>query len=182
MRPPGRRCVEKVGRPGARLVPAAPVLDSSDHKGAACPAGKEVPVHRVRLLTLLALLGVLLSAAPAYALQDCDGLSSGDTSDDVTRVGNIFLGTSDDDTIVGTSESDVINAGDGDDLICGRDGDDIINAEGGDDRVFGGDGNDILNGGPGENFLRGGDGSDIVNGGGSDADCSGGSDPDIVNC
>jgi Ca2+-binding RTX toxin-like protein len=139
-------------------------------------------MHQVRLLGLLALLGVLLSVAPAYAAQDCDELSTDDTSDNVSRVGNIFLGTPEDDTIVGTSDSDVINAGDGDDLICGRDGDDVINAEGGDDRVYGGAGNDILNGGPGENRLRGGPGNDIVNGGGDDEDCSGGPDADIVNC
>jgi Ca2+-binding RTX toxin-like protein len=140
-----------------------------------------VTVQRILTLSLLALLAAMLSPAPTHADKDCSDFSSGHTSDGVTRIGNIFIGTSDSDTIIGTDGDDIINAGGDDDFICGRGGNDIINAGDGDDTVFGGDGNDIMNGGPGDDLLRGEDGHDIINGDGND-DCSGGSDDDIVNC
>jgi VCBS repeat-containing protein len=61
-----------------------------------------------------------------------------------------------DETIKGTSGSDVISGGSGDDYLQGRAGADILD---------GGDGDDQLHGDAGDDFLRGGAGNDLLHGG-----------------
>jgi len=79
-----------------------------------------------------------------------------------------------DDVILGTHDSDVIDALDGDDTICalgGRDhimggpGSDLIYAGGGHDVVHGGADNDTMYGQPGADEMRGGGGDDRMFGG-----------------
>jgi VCBS repeat-containing protein len=60
----------------------------------------------------------------------------------------------------GTSGDDEINGSDDSEVLMSLDGDDIINAGGGDDIVLGQDGNDTLDGGDGNDMLYGGDGND----------------------
>lgn len=75
------------------------------------------------------------------------------------------------ETIVGTSGSDDLDAGDGRDAVLGSYGNDTIKGGQGADHLFGDDGNDNLYGGRGgdtlvgglgANFLDGGDGSDVA--------------------
>lgn len=72
-------------------------------------------------------------------------------------------------TIVGTSEGETLTGTSGNDVICGLAGADTINAGGGNDVVFGGLGSDTINGAAGIDSLLGGDGGDTINGG-ADAD------------
>ena len=76
----------------------------------------------------------------------------------------VFIGWGDEptgltDVIMGTSDHDTINAGNGDDRVCGRDGDDTIT---------GGSGNDIIDGGDDRDRLLGNGGADTIYGGGHD--------------
>ncbi len=69
------------------------------------------------------------------------------------------------DVIIGSEESDNIDARGGDDLICGNGGDDSILAGPGRDLVWGGDGDDTISGGRGADLLVAGEGNDAVRGG-----------------
>lgn len=81
----------------------------------------------------------------------------------------VFLGTSGNDSIVGTTKDDVMIGKGGDDTLNGGDdpsGDDVIDGGPGNDNLFGeGDvvkgGNDVLIGGQGNDALHGGPGADI---------------------
>ena len=107
-------------------------------------------------------------------------------------------GTSGNDTLTGTSRSDVICGfggndtlvgGDGNDLLFGGSGNDSISGGGGADIAGGGWGNDTINGGAGLDILRGGSGDDTLNGdagndllegtGGADT-LNGGADADLL--
>ena len=88
-----------------------------------------------------------------------------------------FIGTKNDDVLVGGSGDDVIRGLGGNDDLSGRsgndrmtgdDGDDILNGGNGSDRLDGGDGADELDGGKGNDRLIGGDGNDILDGGNGD--------------
>jgi RTX calcium-binding nonapeptide repeat (4 copies) len=94
------------------------------------------------------------------------------------RAGNLCVGTTGDDTLTGTANSDEILGRDGGDLIKGRGakdqlsgelGNDEIRAGGGADDVFGNRGNETIDGGgtpqPG---IIGGGGPDGLNGGAGD--------------
>jgi VCBS repeat-containing protein len=71
--------------------------------------------------------------------------------------------------IIGNNSNNTINGTSGSDLILGNGGNDIINAGAGHDWVFAGSGNDIVNGGDGNDVLFGETGNDTLNGGrGSD--------------
>lgn len=78
-----------------------------------------------------------------------------------------IIGSSDDDTIIGSPLPDLIDAGQGDDDIFGLSGADIINADIGDDVIRGGTGNDIIDAGPNLDQLdwAPGDGDDTFDGG-----------------
>lgn len=74
-------------------------------------------------------------------------------------------GTGGDDAILGTSDGDSFQGGDGNDLLLGEGGDDDLAGNSGDDTLYGGDGNDILSGNSGADDLFGGDGDDTLLGG-----------------
>ena len=67
-----------------------------------------------------------------------------------------FKGTTFDDNIFGTSDTDQ--------YLSGLAGNDLISGNAGGDWIFGGDGNDTLNGGADDDELRGEAGNDIING------------------
>ncbi len=79
-------------------------------------------------------------------------------------------GTKESDNILGLAGNDKIRGGRGRDILLGGSGDDILKGNRGDDYLLGGSGNDILVGGRGDdvlnggadyNYLRGGYGQDI---------------------
>ena len=67
-----------------------------------------------------------------------------------------------DDTIYGSDDYDVLDAGSGDDTIHGGAGNDILVGESGDDTLYGGAGVDTIIGGTGDDTLYGGDGNDVL--------------------
>jgi len=86
----------------------------------------------------------------------------------VYTVNNLFVGTSNTDSITGTSGNDIlygnagndsIYAGAGNDTLWGGAGDDFLNSEAGNDIIYGGDGNDYM-GGLNEDTAYGGLGDD----------------------
>ena len=94
------------------------------------------------------------------------------------RAGNLCVGTTGDDTLTGTANSDEILGRDGGDLIKGRGakdqlsgelGNDEIRAGGGADDVFGNRGNETIDaGGTPQPGIIGGGGPDALNGGAGD--------------
>ena len=109
-----------------------------------------------------------------------------------------IVGTAGDDTITGTSHSDVIVtftgndqvfAGGGGDLVCtgggadavfGASGNDVAIGGGGPDRLVGNDGSDLLKGKNGRDRLKGGTGNDTLNGGKKRDRCKGGAGRDVL--
>jgi serralysin len=79
--------------------------------------------------------------------------------------GNILLGDSNNDTLHGGSQNDIISVFGGNNSIFGGKGDDILTGAGGNDTIYGEEGNDILIGLGGNNFLSGGSGNDTLTGG-----------------
>lgn len=73
---------------------------------------------------------------------------------------NTINGTSGNDFLVGTPESDRINGFDGNDTIFAKDSDDTLLGGNGQDYLFGGKGDDLLNGGANNDILFGGEGKD----------------------
>jgi Ca2+-binding RTX toxin-like protein len=98
--------------------------------------------------------------------QVSDGVSLIDANATATVLAQpTFTGTAGDDTLNGTSHSDIITGGDGRDVIDGKAGDDVINGGCGNDTIFGGDGKDVINGGNGNDTLYGNNGDDVLSGG-----------------
>lgn len=124
----------------------------------------------------LAIVADLSYSAPTVPVPICDNINLGgnfgpEIAEWSDAVGNVIIGTADDDIIFGTSGIDVIISGPGDDwiwgkggddVICGGDGSDVIAGEGDADRIFGDSGNDILRGNHGIDYLYGGDGDDLL--------------------
>jgi Ca2+-binding RTX toxin-like protein len=90
-------------------------------------------------------------------------------------------GTNGNNTLYGTSDSDVLNGLGGNDILFGRsdgdilrggDGNDALFGQGGDDRLIGGRGDDVLFGGTGDNtFVFGfNSGEDVITDFTSDVD------------
>lgn len=75
------------------------------------------------------------------------------------------LGTSGNDTMVGSATQDRLEGGDGLDSISGQDGNDLIDGGRGADSLLGGKGNDIVLGGEGADYLNGNSGNDDLRGG-----------------
>jgi Ca2+-binding RTX toxin-like protein len=87
---------------------------------------------------------------------------------------NAILGTSGNDTLTGTRQSDIICGFAGDDTLIGEGGsdclfggagNDTIQGDNGADNLFGGDDNDVIQGGKGNDLLDGGNGTDDLDGG-----------------
>ncbi|XWN32597.1 MAG: hypothetical protein ROR55_05655 [Devosia sp.] len=89
-----------------------------------------------------------------------------------------FIGSDDNDRIVGGTANDSIEGfggndrllgGDGDDVILGGEGRDLLRGQSGNDMLSGGDGNDRVVGGAGDDTLKGDAGIDrLIGGDGSD--------------
>jgi hypothetical protein len=105
------------------------------------------------------------------------------------------LGSSDSDVLEGTADADTICGRGGDDIISGLEGDDTLKGGGGMDRLYGGPDKDILRGGTGADVLFGEDGNDKLNSqddvmnndsldGGNDTDAciTDATETSIVNC
>jgi Ca2+-binding RTX toxin-like protein len=86
------------------------------------------------------------------------------TNWDIAQIeGRITLETTEfDDTVLGTSLNDMVNALGGDDIIYGNSGDDVLTGGAGDDTIEGGTGDDTLLGGAGADTL-GENGTDAGN-------------------
>ncbi|WP_303645111.1 LamG-like jellyroll fold domain-containing protein, partial [Tropicimonas marinistellae] len=86
--------------------------------------------------------------------------------DDLTvRPDDVQVGTGEDETLYGTSASEIFSAGGGNDTVHGQDHDDYIFGGGGDDRLYAGDGRDIVKGGDGDDYIDGGANADVIAGG-----------------
>ena len=72
----------------------------------------------------------------------------------------ILTGTTGNDTLKGTADSDTITGDLGNDSLTGGGGDDFIDGGRGDDTIYGGGGNDLIIDGPDFDHLFGGDGID----------------------
>jgi len=92
----------------------------------------------------------------------------------------IIIGTSGNDTLVGTPMRDAIYAKAGDDYAAGRGAGDLIQSGPGNDEAWGNDGNDVVEGNEGDDKLHGGAGNDVVQGGPGDDTARGGADGDVV--
>jgi hemolysin type calcium-binding protein len=78
------------------------------------------------------------------------------------------LGSTHEDLIECSDDTDIIHAQGGDDVVFGLDGSDLLCGGKGDDLVLGGRGNDFTNGGSGSDALFGGRGDDRLEGGDGD--------------
>jgi hypothetical protein len=116
----------------------------------------------------LALVPVMVSAAPAAAAATCFGQQvthwGTNGNDDIwgTPGDDVIMALAGDDRIWGLSGNDRICAGGGDDKVFGGPGVDRVWAGSGDDVVFGGGANDFLFGAKGNDKLVGGPGVDKV--------------------
>ena len=89
-----------------------------------------------------------LSATVNIDLQDrSDETPAG--SGNVATGSVTFTGTTDDDSLPGSSAADILNGLEGDDVLEGLAGDDVLNGGPGDDTLVGGAGADMLDGGAG---------------------------------
>lgn len=77
-------------------------------------------------------------------------------------------GNGGDDTLIGGYYDDILYGGPGNDILIGGPGKDQLFGGPGDDQLFGGEGNDRLSGGPGEDVIWGGPGDDLIWGGPDD--------------
>lgn len=123
-----------------------------------------------RLLTLVALSGlVAFQALPVFAA-DGDGDIVEDEVDVCPEVADPFQGDLDGDGIGDICETDAggVTTFDGTpegELIIGTSGADTLSGAGGNDAIYGLEGDDALDGGEGRDFLSGGPGADTLTGG-----------------
>ncbi len=85
-----------------------------------------------------------------------------------------------DDTVQGSSDSEIIRGNQGNDLIRGGDGDDTLFGGQGDDTLFGQGGNDLIFGEKGNDVLFGNQGNDTIFGGPGNDEISGGKGNDVL--
>ncbi|MDB5509098.1 MAG: heme peroxidase, partial [Hyphomicrobiales bacterium] len=136
---------------------------------------------------------VLAAINPLVIRQDLD--NDGDTDvlrytggDHVvlggTSENDILIAGEGDDTIWGVAGNDRLEGGFGVDHLHGGAGDDIITDSGTDvgaaDVIHGDDGNDVINGGNGLDLIFGGAGKDFIYGGSEDKTVSGGRGDDFI--
>ncbi|GAB5471801.1 MAG: calcium-binding protein [Rhodospirillales bacterium] len=77
-----------------------------------------------------------------------------------TSANDVILGTNESDQIYGVTGNDILTGLGSTDTIFGGEGDDVVGGNGGADSLFGGSGKDLLSGDSGNDDLRGGDGDD----------------------
>jgi Ca2+-binding RTX toxin-like protein len=112
-------------------------------------------IRHTVLATMLVLPPTLVVGAPSYAAPTCKGHSA------------TIVGTSGNDTRIGTPLRDVVVLGAGNDSFTGLGGDDIVCGGAGKDRLAGGEGNDRILGERGRDYVVEDAGNDVVDGGGS---------------
>lgn len=93
------------------------------------------------------------------------GLAGDDEFSNQTDIPSAQYGGDGQDRLIGGSDSDVLNGGNGQDHLEGGDGDDRIYGGLDNDVIFGGAGNDRLFGGGGGNQIEGQAGDDLIFGG-----------------
>ena len=82
-----------------------------------------------------------------------------------TSVANEISGTTGDDNLYGTNDSEIISGGRGDDNISGNGGMDTLIGGRGDDDIYGGFEADEISGGRGDDYIFGNGGDDLINSG-----------------
>jgi Ca2+-binding RTX toxin-like protein len=99
---------------------------------------------------------------------------------DVILAARDIAGGSGDDTLVGDSQYNTIDGGNGKDLIRAGAGDDTVSGDWGADRVYGGGGEDLIMGFSGNDALFGGAADDLVYGGGGRDAIAAGTGSDLL--
>lgn len=129
-------------------------------------------------LLLLGLINDLFSFDGALdgVLEDVANSRNDDADDPVVTV----EGSSGQDLITGTENSEDISTGAGTDTVHAGSGDDLVDGGAGADRLFGDNGNDTLIGGSGDDFMNGRSGDDVLYGGQGDDTMRGGIGNDIL--
>ena len=112
---------------------------------------------------------------------DGDGDGSATVDIGAFEFPNFIEGTSGDDLLIGTPETDLLDGGRGDDSLEGKAGNDTLIGGKGNDFLRAMEGNDSLDGGRGKDTLRGGTGEDVLNGGRNRDDLRGGRGDDVLN-
>ena len=100
--------------------------------------------------------------------------------DEATLASAKYLGTDGADYLIGSDDSEVIEAGAGDDTVYAGGGNDIVNGGTGNDYLYGDVGNDIVNGGMDNDYLDGGEGNDTLDGEAGDDYLDGGTGNDTL--
>ena len=99
---------------------------------------------------------------------------------EIVREGNLIIGTSCDDLIIGINDDEIIFTRPGDDVVYAGDGDDIIISTVGNDRLYGGEGSDLINPGSGSNLVDGGPDDDVLLGASGSGIIAGGQGNDKI--
>lgn len=108
------------------------------------------------------------------------GTSEADTLTGTSASDAVF-GRQGDDTLSGGQADDQLYGGSGDDLLKGHQDNDALFGESGDDRLVGNHGNDLLDGGTGNDQLSGDNGTDALLGKAGTDTLSGGNGDDLLN-
>ena len=114
---------------------------------------------------------------------------SGSGGGTTNQVGQLIIGTPQDDTLTGAAGDDsifglagddTVTGGDGNDVAFGGEGSDFVGGGAGDDKAYGGAGNDTVAGGAGNDVVGGGAGNDQLLGGAGNDTVYGGSGDDTI--
>jgi Ca2+-binding RTX toxin-like protein len=91
-----------------------------------------------------------------------------------------LLGSSYNDTLIGSGDANMLTGGDGNDWMDGGAGNDTLYGGTGHDTILGGLGNDLIYGGAGNDSLWGGAGDDTIYGGTGSSNAWGGDGRDVM--
>ncbi|MEM7742698.1 MAG: LamG-like jellyroll fold domain-containing protein [Pseudomonadota bacterium] len=97
-----------------------------------------------------------------------------------TNIGEVLLGTVEEDVILGLDGSDDIDADAGNDIVFGGADHDTVDGGAGDDSLFGSKGADSIDGGWGDDFIAGNAGADLIYGGHDDDSILGNEFADVL--
>jgi len=120
------------------------------------------------------------SAGVVVDLSDGTGRGGDAEGDSLFNIENL-TGSAFSDTLLGDTDANRFEGGDGDDRIFARAGDDVLVGGAGVDLLNGQAGDDVLEGGAGADLLNGQAGDDILDGGAGDDVLEGGAGADILN-